>query len=214
MMTDSDQEDQLYIEPSHQPDDKKGKERPSALIIWLRIWATPLTGFKSLRKYRLPHSLMEAEVLYPTLALTAMGAFVRKFYFPDISISACLIMAISIFISFFITYFLIFPISHLLMRKDIAGKIDTSLGHNYVAALMATLAVFFFIYECLPFLEVLLAFTPAYTIYLSYKGLPVLNFPQSLRTTTWIILIFMMIALPLIIYEVLGMIMPVYINPS
>ena len=94
------------------------------------------------------------------------------------------------------------------MRRDCAEKMDTPFGHCYVAALLSTLCLFLFLYECLPFLEVLLAFTPAYTIYLSYKGMSLFNLPEQRRISTWVALVLLIVALPFLVFQLMGILLP------
>lgn len=216
-MKEQGEEDNLY----YNGDDKDNESVPSgneqapeprkasAWKSWLRVLTTPLKGWKMIKASRMKSSEMETSVFYPLVALASLGAFASKFYFPDaVSVSDCLIEATCIFVAFFSSYFLAFPLAKLLMRKDCAKRIDTQYGHCYVASLMSTLAVFFFLYECLPFLEVLIAFTPAYTIYLSFKGMEPFRVPENRRISTWVALIMMIIALPIIAYQLLGMLLP------
>lgn len=179
----------------------------SAWRCWLRMWATPLAGFKLMKHGNLGPGNMESAVFYPLAALCAVGAFAGKFYY-GASVSVCLIDGICKFVAFFVAYFLVFPLGRLLMRRDCAEKVDTPFAHCYVAALLATLCLFLFLYECLPFLEALLAFTPAYTIYLSYKGLSVFNLPAQRKIYTWVVLVLLITALPFLIFQLMGILLP------
>lgn len=193
--------------PSQAPEREKKPEGPSAWRCWLRMWTTPLAGFKRMKYGRLKPADMEGSVFFPMIALAAIGAFADKFYF-DASVSHCLISATCKFVAFFVAYFLTFPLARLFMRRDCAEKADTPFGHCYVAALLSTLCLFLFLYECLPFLEVLLAFTPAYTIYLSYKGLSLFNFPEQRKISSWVALVLLVIALPLLVFQLMEIILP------
>lgn len=189
----------------HDDGDKGGG---GALRLWLRIWATPLAAWKAIRNSKVKPSAFETEVFYPILALVAAGSFARKFYFPDTSIAQCLIIATCTFVAFFASYFTLFPIVRILMRKDCSTRIDSDFGHCYVVSLLSTLAFFFFLYECLPFFETFLSFTPAYTLYLSYKGISVLRIPQQRRMSTWVVLVLLVIALPFLFYELMMLMLP------
>lgn len=203
-----DDDSACYDEDDEEADNGSPRHRRGAWRSWLRVWATPLAGWKAMRQQRLSPAAMESSVFYPLAALAALGAFARKFYFPNVSVSSCLIEATCVFVAFFATYFLTFPIARLLMRQDCAKKVDSPFGHCYVAGLLATLEFFFFLYECLPFLEVILAATPAYTIYLSYKGIPALRIPSQRRISTWVALILLILSLPFLVYELLGIMLP------
>lgn len=209
------QEDTLYNETpeSARPQRKKPTRRPRAWVCWLRMWGAPLAAFKEMRNNRLPAAAMEQEVFYPLLALAAAGAFAFLFYFgSESTVASCLISAVTIFVSCFASYFLVFPFCRLLLRGDCARRIDTPFGHCYVAALMATLPLYYFLYELMPMFEAIFVFTPAYTIYLAVKGFPTLNIPEQRRTSTLVGLLLLIIALPIIIYELLGILLPSGIN--
>lgn len=186
---------------------EKKPHGPSAWSCWLRMWATPLNGFKRMKYGRLKAVDMESAIFYPMIALCSLGAFADKFYF-GATVSHCLIDGTCKFVVFFVAYFLTFPLSRLLMRRDCAEKMDTPFGHCYVAALLSTLCLFLFLYECLPFLEVLLSFTPAYTIYLSYKGMSLFNFPEQRRISTWVALVLLIVALPFLVFQLMGILLP------
>ena len=123
---------------------EKKPHGPSAWSCWLRMWATPLNGFKRMKYGRLKAVDMESAIFYPMIALCALGAFADKFYF-GATVSHCLIDGTCKFVAFFVAYFLTFPLSRLLMRRDCAEKMDTPFGHCYVAALLSTLCLFLFL---------------------------------------------------------------------
>lgn len=208
------EDDELIYNDEGGNDERGGKnetdrpDRRSAWRCWLRMWATPLVGFKLMKQSRLKASDMESALFYPLAALCAVGAFADKFYYIDVTVSQCLTDATCKFVAFFVAYFLTFPLARLLMRRDCVEKVDTPFGHCYVAALLSTLCLFMFLYECLPFLEVLLAFTPAYTIYLSYKGLSVFNLPEQRKISTWVALVLLITALPFLIYQLMCILLP------
>lgn len=202
----------LYTENDsvgHIDDDKRGgRVSPGPWRCWLRLWGTPLAGWKTIRHTKLPAAAMESSVFYPLSALASAAAFARKFYFPDTTVAECLIAATCIFVAFFAAYFMVFPLARLLLRRDCADRIDTPFGHCYVSSLMASLALFYFLYECMPFLEVVLAFTPAYTVYIAYKGMSVFRIPESKRILAWVVLILLTVGLPILLYQSLEMLLP------
>lgn len=182
-------------------------------VLWLRLWATPQAAWKLMRQQRLSPSLMESAVFYPLVALASAGSFARKFYLPETTLSSCLIEATCIFVAFFAAYFMVIPLSRLLMRRDCAKKVDTPFGRCYAASLMSTLALFLFLYESLPHLQELIAFTPAYTVYLSFKGKSEFKVPQQRSISTWVALLLLITLLPVLLYELLGIMLPANIEP-
>lgn len=211
-MTGENVENTEYINEPDQGKDKDPKPgKPHPWRYWFTVLATPLAGWKRIRNSRMPVAAMEQTVLYPLIALAAVCAFAGKFYYAA-PLELCLYKATCNFVALFASYFLIFPLSKLCLAKDYYKRVDSSFGHCYVAILLSTLALFYSLYQCLPTVADIIMFTPAYTIYLAYKGIGVLNFPEKNRIMSWLALIAFIIFLPFFLYDVMEWMLPSNIN--
>jgi hypothetical protein len=188
---------------------ENGEEQsPSAWLLWLRLWLTPKEAWRLIKKSKLRPETFASSCYYPILALTAIATFSQMFFDVDAKISDLLKEATIIFISFFMSYFAYFPIARLFMNKESFKRFDTDFGKCYVMMLLSTLAVFYLLYECLPFMEVIIAFMPVYTFFLAYQGMDSLRIAKEKSSTVWVMAALLVVLLPTAIYQLFKLIMP------
>lgn len=198
-----------YQEEATQPNDNKPTiSNLQIWLIWLRVWVTPRAGWKALRQSRISSDRFAATCFYPTLALAAAGAFMALFYHADLSISDIIRKATEIFVSFFLAYFAFNPVAKIFMSKKSRECIDSDFAKCYAAMLLSTLAFFYFLLECVPFMEPAFAFTPLYTIFLAYKGVHTLRIPSQDTTLSLSLICATIIGLPLLLSYIFNLIMP------
>ncbi len=191
-------------------DSTENEGTPSAWALWGRVWLTPKEAWRIMRKSELKPGKLASSCFYPLIAIAAASAFAQLVYDidADAKFSNVLQEAIIVYVAFFMSYFAYFPITRLFMSKECTAKFNTDFGKCYVMTLLSTLAVFYTIWQWLPFIEVVLAFLPAYTIYMSYQGIEFLRIPKGKTATVWTISFLCIIALPLWLYKILKFIMP------
>ncbi len=192
-------------ELQRQPDELSSA-MPSPWLLWWRVWITPLAGWKRMHASKLKPASLASAVYYPLIALAALGAFANLYYRPgEYDVARALTDATCVFVTFFVSYFAFVPCCRLIMRKNCSSRFDNDFGRCYALSLLATLTFFYFLYELMPFLEPVLAFAPAYTLFLSYKGVTTLRIPQEKMMSTWAFAVILIIALPFAIREIFSL---------
>ena len=156
-----------------------GGRKESPAKFFMNLLLSPVVGFKKLKSSRLTPEAFNAGVFYPLLAIASASTFMEMAYYPDRGLSSTLINAICTFISFFITYFAVFPIVRLTSGQECGEKIAGRYGKLSVSATMSTIVLYHILYTLCPFLEPLLFFAPVYTVYLIYKSLRGVRIPEQ-----------------------------------
>lgn len=190
-----------------QPRPKKRRYH-SPWSIFIRLFYSPLTGWKQLKNSAYSPDRTASKVFYPLVALASLGQFASKIYYPSQSLGYLLQSAVGIFISFFIGYFLVVVLCRSFLPADAKTKIDTPYGRKWLQYLMATLTLFFTIYELCPVLEPLLVFAPIFTVYLALRGVRFLRIKEASDNLVGWTVGLLCIVIPYGIYYVFDAIMP------
>lgn len=184
--------------PDTDPAEKSsGQHKPFGIMV--RILFSPVTGFKRLKASGLTPEAFNAAVFFPLLAIVSASSFIGMIYFPDTGVSDALRNAISVFISFFLTYFAIFPLMQLSVGKEHIGSFTSPYGRKMVSAGMSSLVIFYTLYELCPLLEPILFFSPLYTVYLFARGFKWTALPQNKKTPALIELSIISVFMPYLI---------------
>ncbi len=180
-------------------DTPNGPVKALPFALFLRVLVAPRGGWKAVRRSAIPIDRMNAGALYPLLAVVAAAAFMQLFYDTNATVSSCLISAIIVFLSFFITQFVVLPLLSLCLpfeEKSLCKKLYT----RSLVSLALSIEVFFYIiYELLPLLEPMLTFfAPLILIYSVTEGVKRMRAPENLNTRIIIILSILLLGIPLL----------------
>ncbi len=168
--------------------------------LFFSVLFTPVQGLKRLKNSKLDPAVMVSRVYYPVLALVSAAAFMDLAYGLDNDISSILQNAVALFVSFFITYFALFPAAGGLLGKNVSEKLASGYGRRLVSVTLTVLALNFLLYELCPVLEPVLFFAPVYTIYLITRGVKFLRLDDKRNTACIMVIVLLEIGLPYLIY--------------
>ena len=168
--------------------------------LFFSVLFTPVQGHKRLKNSKLDPAVMVSRVYYPVLALVSAAAFMDLAYGLDNDISSILQNAVALFVSFFITYFALFPAAGGLLGKNVSEKLASGYGRRLVSVTLTVLALNFLLYELCPVLEPVLFFAPVYTIYLITRGVKFLRLDDKRNTACIMVIVLLEIGLPYLIY--------------
>lgn len=179
-------------------DDDKGS-RPSAFLLMLKVLASPLEGWKSIRRSGLKHEKVARDCFYPLCAVVAVCQFMSFFYDVEATVTKVLINACVAFVSVFFSYFLVIVASQLLMPKGAKEAMQTPFAKVFVMVALSTLCLFYIIYELLPMFEAVIVFFPLWTVYIICQGSRFLKFPAARSTTSLFILCLLIVGVPILL---------------
>lgn len=199
-----------YIyEDEEEPEKRPKGSGASPFSLFIKLFISPLKGWKSLKNSTLRPEQVASGCFYPMLALASVSVFMGKFYDSACTLTQMLIDAVGVFISFFIGYFLTMALSRMVLRGDASEKLDGFYGRSWLMYIMSTLALFFIIAQIFPPLEPVVVFLPLYSIYLTLRGVRFLRLKESKeQTVAWTVAI-LSIAIPSCIYYLFEAITPV-----
>ena len=189
-------EDGEEEEDEDEDDSAKGKGNPSMLL--LKIMSTPIEGWKELKRRKYTPDEIASGCFYPLIAIASISEFAAKMYGISITISECLMKALSTFITFFFGYFTVLLFGGYILPKTVRACLKQDFGKEFVMMNMATLALFYTAMNLCPMIDAVLVFLPIWTIYLIYKGVRFLRIPVTVESRTKVLLAFLIIGAPLL----------------
>lgn len=178
-----------------------GKTRRNAWLLWLRVMGTPAEGWRRMAKSELKPEALASAVFYPLVALASASVFMAFFYEVEVNLSNVLMAATKVFLALFLSYFAFIPLCRLLMKRDSWERFDTDFGKCYALTLLSTMALYAAIDECIPILEPVMAFAPAYTAYVSFKGITIFKLPDDHLVSSWVMSAIIVIATPILFLQ-------------
>ena len=175
---------------------EKGKKRHTPFLLLLNILMTGTAGWKDLRRTRLKPEQTAAGCFYPLIALAAACRFADWCYHPEFNLSATLVTAVSIFASFFFSYFAVQVTCRWMFPYVAKAKTETPYFKLLVQYALSSLALFWIPAEVLPILETLTVFLPIWTAFIITKGLRFLNLPQQHYNRCMVTIVVSVIVMP------------------
>lgn len=155
------------------------KKRYSPFLLLFSILMTGTAGWKDLRRSRLKPEQTAAGCFYPLIALASVCRFSDWFYLPEFNLSATLVSAVSVFASFFFSYFAVQVICRWLFPMAAKSKTETSYFKLLVQYALSSLALFWIPAEILPVLEPITVFLPIWTAFIITRGIRFLKLPEN-----------------------------------
>ncbi|MDE6637612.1 MAG: hypothetical protein K2K32_05175 [Muribaculaceae bacterium] len=178
--------------------EKKQKKGRNAFLLLLNILMTGTAGWKDLRRSRLTPEQTAAGCFYPIVALASVCRFSDWFYLPEFNLSTTLVSAVSIFASFFFSYFAVQVVCRWLFPYVVKTKTETSYFKHIVQYALASLALFWIPAEVLPILEPLTVFLPIWTAFIITKGIRFLRLPEQYYNRCMVTIVVTVIVMPYI----------------
>lgn len=166
--------DDISLTTEERPEKPKNA---SAIGLLFDILFTGSAGWKRLRRTRLTPEKTAAGCFYPLLAVAAASRFADWFYIPEFNLPHTLVQAVSIFASFFFSYFTAQVLCRWFLPSEAKGKTETSYFKLLVQYSLASLALFMIPAEIFPIIEPLTVFLPIWTVFIITKGVRFLRFP-------------------------------------
>lgn len=174
------------------------KRQKNPFLLLLGILMTGTAGWKDLRRSRLQPEQTAAGCFYPIIALASVCRFADWFYLPEFNLSNTLISAVSVFASFFFSYFTIQVVCRWLFPFAAKSRTETPFFKLLVQYALSSLALFWIPAEILPILEPLTVFLPIWTAYIITKGIRFLRVPEKSVNRCMAIIVLTVIVIPYI----------------
>lgn len=168
-------------------------------FILFDILMTGTTGWRRLRKARLTPEQTAAGCLYPMAALAAVIRFSDWFYAPEFVLSQTLISAVSIFISFFFSYFAVQVVCRWLFPAEMRSRTEIPYFRQLTQYALASLALFWIPAEIFPPIEPITVFLPIWTAFIITKGMHYLRIPKVYANRCTASLVIATVAMPYLI---------------
>ncbi|MDE6551655.1 MAG: hypothetical protein K2K98_01645, partial [Muribaculaceae bacterium] len=187
-------QDQVDTE-SNKPVDKH-KSRQTPFLLLLNILMTGTAGWKDLRRSRLKPEQTAAGCFYPLIALASACRFADWFYLPEFNLSTTLVSAVSVFVSFFFSYFAIQVVCRWLFPMAVKSKTETPYFKLMVQYALSSLALFLIPAEVLPILETITVFLPIWTAFIITKGIRFMVIPEQYNNRCMVTIVVTVIVMP------------------
>lgn len=190
--------DDLNLNSEEVASEKRHKKGRNAFLLLLNILMTGTAGWKDLRRSRLTPEQTAAGCFYPIVALVSVCRFADWFYLPEFNLSTTLVSAVSIFASFFFSYFAVQVVCRWLFPYAAKTKTDTPYFKLIVQYALSSLALFWIPAEVLPILEPLTVFLPIWTAFIVTKGIRFLRLPEQHINRCMVTIVVTVIVMPYI----------------
>ncbi len=175
---------------------KKHKRRHTPFLLLLNILMTGTAGWKDLRRSRLTPEQTAAGCFYPLIALASACRFADWFYLPEFNLSETLVSAVSVFVSFFFSYFAIQVVCRWLFPTAVKSKTETAYFKLMVQYALSSLALFLIPAEVLPILETITVFLPIWTAFIITKGIRFMVIPNQFLNRCMVTIVVTVIVTP------------------
>lgn len=177
----------------------KSPKPGNPLLLLFDILMTGTTGWRRLRKARLSPEQTAAGCLYPMAALAAVCRFSDWIYMPEFVLADTLVSAVSIFISFFFSYFVVQVLCRWIFPADMRPKTDLPYFRQLVQYALASLALFWIPAEIVPVIEPVTVFLPIWTAFIITKGMRYLRIPEARRTRCTVTTVVATVGMPYLV---------------
>lgn len=171
----------------------------SPLKILFKVMATPVEGWKALRRAKLPLEDVGNRCFYPITGVAALSQFSILFFDVAAGVQQAVVAALVTFISFFFSYFLMAPLGRLLMPRGSKDFLESTFGKELTMLLLSTLALFYTLYTLVPPLQPVLVFLPIWTVYLVTRASRFIKADQSKRNTVAGMFAVLIVGTPLLV---------------
>lgn len=172
------------------------KKRHTPFFLLLNILMTGTAGWKDLRRARLKPEQAASGCFYPLIAAASVCKFADWFYRPEFNLSATLLEAASIFVSFFFSYFAVQVVCRWLFPAPTKGKTETTYFKLMTQYALSSLALFWIPAEILPILEPFTVFLPIWTAFVITKGMRFLLIPEQFNNRCMVTIVVSIIVMP------------------
>ncbi len=186
---------------------ESGNGSPSPMMLVLKTIATPVEGWKALKRAHIPTDRLASQTFYPLLAVAAASCFANFIYDPDAELTGTLTEAVVEFIRYFLGYFAVIWACRLL-PEEINLRIGMPFGRNFVMTAMSSLVIWSVLIEWLPMAAPVLSFLPLYTVYMIFKGVKFLRIPENRLTLAASVISVVTLVAPYIIGIVFNLLLP------
>ena len=182
---------------------KSDKNRLHPLFAVFYLIISPLAGWKKIKGNPATPETFAQKMFYPLIALCSALSFYGMIFNPELSVSSALQKAVIIFMTWFISYFII-----TLSVKITIGKEATPFIKKFVMSSLSTLIFFYIIYELIPQIEPLIVFTPLYTMYIIFRGAKYIGLEKGKETQSIVALCALILGIPLFLSWIFVKMMP------
>lgn len=172
-----------------------------------RILITPVEGWKSFKRLRIPFQTVNSRLLFPLIGTASLAAFLGVIIWNDKSVKEAIPVGLGIFCSLFFGYFCAYLFSKLLLTKEGKDAMEGNFGKAYISMVFSTFSLFAIFYEALQVLQPILVFMPLWTIYIILKGVRFLGIPQEVQARTATTLSVLVLGLPLAVDWILSFVL-------
>ena len=166
------------------------------ILLLFGILMKGTAGWKDLRRSRLKPEQTAAGCFYPLIAMAAVCRFADWFYHPEFNLSATLISAVSIFASFFFSFFAVLVVCRWAFPQVAKSKTETSYFKLIIQYALSSLALFWIPAELMPILETLTVFLPIWTALIITKSIRFLRLPEQYHNRCMVTIVVTVIIMP------------------
>lgn len=199
------------LENGPEPNEEKYIKHP--MLLMLKTIATPVEGWKALKRAHVPPENMASQCFYPLLAFAAASCFANFVYDPDATLTGTLTEAVVEFVKFFLGYFAVISACKLL-PEEINLRVGMPFGRNFVMLAMSSLVIWSVLLEWLPMASPVLSFLPLYTVYMIFKGVKFLRIPENRLTLAAAVISLVTLVAPYIIGILFNLLLPTAAKPD
>lgn len=167
---------------------------PLGLLVGAMLW--PVSGWRNLKRAKLPVEKMAAGCFIPLALIASLSIFINFIYQANQTWALLSVQAVTTFLAYIFSYFLLPVAAHPFVDKKVNETLATPFGRNAVMLLLSTLTIFRMLMHLLPSLEPVVVFMPIWTIYMTYRLVPMLKTPKEKQSMTTVILSILTVGLP------------------
>ena len=171
-------------------------KRHTPMLLLFNILMTGTAGWKDLRRARITPEQAAAGCFYPLIALASVSRFADWFYLPDFNLSDTLVSAVSVFASFFFSYFAVQVACKWLFPRPAKSKTESSYFKLIVQYALSSLALFLIPAELMPILETITVFLPIWTAFIITKSIRFLRLPDHCNNRCMVTIVISVIVMP------------------
>lgn len=192
------EEDEEGDETEDSGDDQEKLKGKVGFSLLFKILATPVEGWKEMKRRRLSTDSIASSVFYPLVACASASEFIRLIYGSVTPLSDMVKEAVITFMALFFGYFTVLLLGGYLLPKGVRGYMKETTGKNLTMMAFSSLALFIIIYNAFPMIDPVLVFLPLWTIYIVCKGVKILRVPKDTEIRTKGTLCCLIIGAPLL----------------
>ncbi|MDE6272211.1 MAG: hypothetical protein K2M31_04305 [Muribaculaceae bacterium] len=210
--SDEDEEEEDENDPEDEDEIEDSGDEPhrksSAIGLLIAMMLNPIEGWKRIRRQKTSPEVPARNCFFPLVALAAVSCFMECVYNSATNLSMAIVEAVKIFVALFFGNFLGLAFVKMVMPNNQKKIADSDYGKKYMMYLLSTLAIFFILYECLPMVGPVIAFTPLWTVYLAMRGAKFFRFPEEKKNLLTALMCIIVVGAPFIVYSVFDIFLP------